>query len=86
MLKKVIFPLAAKHVRRGKAQVLKNRSHDRSNSKSEEKFDSFDVSASFKNRWSRSDIVLGRYLVSYWRTAVVAWTVLHITTEINLSD
>lgn len=41
------------------ARVLKSKSRGRRNLQCQEKLDSFDVAASFKNKWWRSDTVLG---------------------------
>lgn len=46
---KVVFPLAARHVGRGETCVSNNKFHIRSSLECEEKLDSFDVVASFKN-------------------------------------
>lgn len=60
---------------------MENMFRDRSNYKRYEKLESFDVSASFKNKKSRSDTVLKDDQASYWRRAPAASTLLHGTTE-----
>lgn len=65
----------------GDARASKTKCRCRSNLEREEGLESFNVAASFKNRQSRCDIVLGRDQASYWRRTPLTLTALHGTTE-----
>lgn len=79
---KAVIPLAGKL---GDARVSKNKYRGRRNLENEEKLDSFDVAASFKNRRSRDVTDLERDRASYWRRTHVALSELYKSTETKYS-
>lgn len=80
-LNKVVLRLAAKHVGRSEACVLKMKYRSRSNLAVDRRLHSFDVAARFKNRRSRSDTFLGCDQAFYWRRTPAALNALHGTTK-----